>query len=215
MYISMAGGRMKLAYKAKKSVAKKALTIANRNASALKRARDNNDIKTTGQAVGSDPIKYLINGLETGAGEGKRIGNSISINSLKLTSSFKISEDAEATIVRLILVYDKGADNAVFTNADLLTVTSSPDNMYSFFRTDTSKRFRVVFDRLYNLSKNGVQSRTVKWSKKYKQPLVAKYSANNGTIADIETGSLYLMVLSDDNTNKPVFSFTLRLVYEK
>lgn len=201
--------------KPKQNIAKKALKIAQQNKKSLIAQRSNHDISLVSSPLNTSPDHHLLNGLVTGDTEGTRIGNSISITGVSINGSIQINQAADRSIVRLMLVYDRATLNSDFDDDDLLVITTSPTNLYTYRRTDSTKRFRVLMDRKMSVSDNAPQIKFFNIRKRFKTPLVTKYSlpADN-TVSAINTGSLYLVAFSSEGVNTINFSFYSRLMYE-
>jgi len=96
---------------------------------------------------------------------------------------------------RVLLVYDKQSNLAAPTILNVLN-TISPTSQKNL---DNRKRFRILMDKTFDLGAKatGVGERLT-FEKYIKLNTPVQYNtANNGTIADIVSGSLYLITLGD------------------
>jgi len=202
----------------KKGVAQKALTLANKNAAAIKRQRSNFDIRVTEEAIPTVALFTLLNGIprgDEGTADGERVGNTVSLNTIKIKGLMQINAaENVSSQLRVMLVWDKVPNNAEFEIGTLLTVTTNPAKLFTAMRDDATKRFRVLSDRLFSLGKNGPQSKIYNYSKKFSAPLVSKFSTGGDEINAIETGALYLVAFSNSAVETVNFSFDSRVYYE-
>jgi len=150
-----------------------------------------------------NPIRQLLNGLQVGSGVGQRIGRQVSIRSVEMVYDI----DGEIGITtpnhcRVVLFYDKQANGAAPTWADLYETTSYT---ITARRLDNRKRFKILMDKHVLISGNGQLGADVIPTKfcdkkflKFRTPLQTTFNAGSaGTIADISTNSLYLFAITD------------------
>lgn len=132
----------------------------------------------------------LANGLAGGTGPNQRIGRSIKMiwAKLRITSS---------TSNRVALVYDRqarGAAPTVVGSDDSIFRVSGASNLLRTANPWTSKRFVILFDYCFNSPGSAASS------EEFHIPigLDATYNTGvTGTITDINTGSLYLVQITD------------------
>jgi len=152
----------------------------------------------------------LTNACVQGTANGNRIGQKILMTSCHfkveigqtingLNSSTGLTNTQSFNMVRVMLVYDKQPNNAAFSvSSDLLT-GSSVQLVQGNRQETTRERFVVLYDKTKIMQAGGPNA--VKFEKYVKFRLPTTYSTGNaGTIADIESGSLYLVYI-DQNTN--------------
>lgn len=150
----------------------------------------------------------LLNGLVTGSTATSRLGQSIKMISVYPNLFWSINAAAATTYVRVIIFIDKQANGAAPAGNDLLVTSTS---VLSPLAIANSRRFKVLMDIRKTLSLNGNEIVRYKRFRKL-QTHVEFNTGNAGTIADIQTNSLYLMHMSDQpaGMNVPTFSYNVR-----
>lgn len=159
-----------------------------------------------------------------GSDDGKRIAKKTAILNIftrfELRSKLLLEACASdrkitSNIARVIFYVHKAANNTQATASQLL-LSSSLTNACSFYNISGLRQHRVISDRSYLLACGMVQNANANTDymffeeggnhsyqiKQYMNllktregPIWTKYSANNGTIADIVSGALYLLVI--------------------
>jgi len=156
------------------------------------------------QAVfGSWTSPVLINAIAGGTTRTQRIGGSVTLTSFLLRGVYTSVGATTAPPVRILVVYDKQPNGALPSITDILAAndTNSPLNI------SNSDRFHVISDEFLQMvhsqdGTNGVAGYPTKiyrnFFKSEREPgYQMKYlNNNNATIADITTGSCYLMMSS-------------------
>ena len=96
----------------------------------------------------------LLNGLVQGSAQSQRIGNKISMKSIRIKGQIINLVTSVQTYARIIVFYDKQCNGAVCANADLLsTVTSVPTTtvtVFSDLNLQNVERFTILRD--YSIS---------------------------------------------------------------
>jgi len=157
----------------------------------------------------------LVNGIARGDDIGERNGRQI------VMKSFEIRAQDWATIGtglaqshRIMLVYDKQANGAALTVAMVLLTASitSPRNL------ENRQRFVVLMDKVVNLAEDGAGGlSSVMWQAYKRLNLPVTFNSGDaGTVADIITGSLYLLYIGDKAAGAiaGTLSTRMRLRYE-
>lgn len=163
---------------------------------------------TTGVSPTSGGSMTLLNGMTQGDTASSREGNSIRMKSLDLRFYLTNNSTAVNTNTRVMLVHDKQPNGSTALVTDVLATNNvvSPRNL------DNRKRFKVIYDRTFSLSTAGPSNLNSAFYKKDFNQHVAFYNASNaGTIADISTGALFLLLLSDQAVNAPTINYYFRL----
>lgn len=149
----------------------------------------------------------LLNGLALGDTSETREGQSILMKNMLVRFQLVLNASASVTATRVIIVIDKQSNAAAPTAAQILDVTGS---MISPLNIDYGSRFVVLLDKLFAL--DNVGKKIIEFKRFMKLNAHAKYNtANNGTVADITTNSLYMMHYSSEATNTPTLSYNIRL----
>lgn len=207
------------------------------------------DILTTNNIISTTATFTLINGLVSGATETNRIGRKIMMKSLHFTGRLIPSGNQAAAnppgmeYLRMIIVYDRQPNAAVFATADVLqstdqaatTATTSLDH----FNMSNAERFKIVRDlRIsiqqrpmdatleYNVARIGQQTFPGCTKDSFGVPCYEQFIKLNGlethynngsagTVADITSGSLYVFTLGNVAVANACYSiqWTARLRY--
>jgi len=91
---------------------------------------------------------------------------------------------------RYLVVYDRQTNGAALTFANVISAldVSAPRNL------ENRRRFTILMDRKFHLNASGEagSQRLVQWYRRLRHP-VTYNNGDAGTVADITTGSLYLI----------------------
>jgi len=150
----------------------------------------------------------LLNGLSLGDTSTTRTGQSIKMDRLDLRFYLTANATTVTNLVRVIVVYDKQSNATTMTTADLL-VSVSPNSPYTF---GSQNRFTPLYDECFALTYGGLGIITKSLTLPANQHVTFN-TGNAGTIADIVTGGLYLLIASKDLANPPDATYWSRLWY--
>jgi hypothetical protein len=164
-----------------------------------------NDVNASVSATTTYSI-ILLNGLSLGDTATTRTGQSIKMDRCDLRFYIMADSTTILNLVRVIVVYDKQTNAASMTSADLL-VNTNPNSPYTF---GSQSRFIPLYDENFALDYNGSGIITKSVTLSANQHSIYN-TGNAGTVADIVTGSLYLLVASKDLANPPSFTYFSRL----
>jgi hypothetical protein len=164
-----------------------------------------NDV-TNSTNISSTSTLVLMNGLTQGDTAITRTGQSIRMNTLDINAYIIGNSTAGQQSVRILLVFDKQPNASAYTSTSLL----NSDNTISPYAVGGQNRFIVYMDEMYALSTAGPLN--AQFSKRIQLNQHTEYNTGNaGTIADINSGSLYLQFVSDQATNVPILAYYCRL----
>lgn len=152
----------------------------------------------------------LLNGVAQGTTANTRLGRRITMHSLLVKGTVQLAPTTTgASPLRLIVVYDSQANAAapVATDVLLADVISAPMNL------SNSRRFKILFDEVVGcIGTGGPQAA---WIERYvKLNHVVEFNTGSaGTIADIQTGSIYMLGYNNGNfgTAFPTASIQTRI----
>ncbi len=169
-------------------------------------------IKATDVAFNSTPTVIQLTNLVTGDSNTTRDGSKVMVTSFTFNYFVQRHASASRTIWRIMLVQDKQTNGAEFDPSELLQDDTVLDNLVSPYNTDNNHRFRVLYDELAP----GKSANSAIWVRKIfkKVRIPLTYDASAGTIADLTSNSLALLIMSDEDTNTPVMTYNVRLRYE-
>lgn len=141
----------------------------------------------TGQTTSS---VQLLNGLAQGTSAVTRVGTRIYMKSLLVRGQFITTANNSPTgPIRLLVVYDKEANGAACTAAQVLAADTvgSPLSLYS------PGRFTVLMDEYMHCENGNVGAWFINRYVKLGLPVLFN-NGNAGTVADISSGSVYAFV---------------------
>lgn len=166
------------------------------------------DVTAVGAAAGTGSFA-LLNGLQLGTSSVTRVGRNIMMKSLHIKfevvgAPFGQAPVAAMTTVRCMIVYDAQPNGAAPAVSDLLEITTAGYQSVASTALRYAQRFKILMDKRWKVN-NQLASATTGYTfseifdEHYmKMNLKTTYAdTNNGTIADIDTGALYLFITSD------------------
>lgn len=142
-------------------------------------------------ASNTGTVVQLINGLTQGAGIGQRIGQEILMRSVQLNAvSVATAGTGTDQRARILLVYDRQANGGAPAMTDVLESASE----VAMRNLQNRKRFKILMDKCIHLNATGESDSEITWRfyRKLRHPVTFN-AGNAGTVADIATGSMYLM----------------------
>lgn len=152
-------------------------------------------------------IVTLLTGIAQGATDVTRNGNSILSKSIDVKLTVNQHVSTSYTICRMMLIIDKeNAQGTAPTLAQLLQNVTPQD----FLNQDNTDRFVVLYSSLF-IMRTGTNSsvRTIEFHKNLSD-LHIRYDGTAATQANATQNHLYLILLSSEDTNKPIFSGKIR-----
>ena len=155
-------------------------------------------------------VVVLLNGIARGDDINQRNGREVTMKSIQFTH--QTSGGAADSFCRFLIVYDRQSNGAALTAAMVLNLADvvSPRNL------ENRKRFKILHDRLYTVetAANPMSLKCGKFYRRLRHPITFN-TGNAGTVADIATGSLYLIALGSNAAggNASQFSYTCRIRY--
>lgn len=157
------------------------------------------------------PTQALLNGMASGDGVGQREGRQIFIKSVQGLIHVNINASATHTHVRYALLIDKAPAGATFSTGALYDV-SMAGYVDSFRNLDYRRKFIILKEGNFQLDALGPREKIIKFY--HKLNLRVQYDDSDaGSIADIQTNALYLMLMSDEATNTPTCIYNMRIRY--
>lgn len=136
----------------------------------------------------------LLNGVTQGTSGTTRLGRRITMKSLLLNGQFNLqATTAGASPIRVLVVYDMQSNGAAPAASDVLLA----DTLTSPMNLSNNRRFKVLVEECSPcIGTAGPQSWSFKrWIKL--NHTVEFNTGNAGTVADIQTGSIYMLVYQD------------------
>lgn len=135
----------------------------------------------------------LLNGMARGDEINERIGREVTMRSIQITGCSYVAPAAGIDQNhRVILVYDRQTNAAALTAAQVLSAV----NCYAPRNLENRKRFKILFDRTWHLNATAEPNsqHIFKFYRRLAHPMTFN-AGDAGTVADITTGSLYLVAI--------------------
>ncbi len=163
------------------------------------------DAVQNAQASNTTANFNLINGLSLGDTATTRTGQSVKCVKIDLNFSVIGNQSGTSITGRILVVMDHQSNGAIFLIGDLLNATTPT----SMFVVGNQMRFSVLFDESYAININGnfafTQRKLINC-----QSHTEFNTGNAGTVADINTNSIYLIHFSDQGVNTPTINWYTR-----
>lgn len=154
---------------------------------------------TVSRSVGSSyTVNALTQDIIQGIGGGSRVGDNIRYKSLNINFRFDNNSSSPVNDVRVVIVLDKfnvgvaPVPSDLFVNTNL-TATYSAQQL-------KSKRFTILFDKMFSLNNAGDSSAVVQKTIMLNQ--VASYNNVASTTNANGKNSMWLFMVGADNTNQ-------------
>lgn len=197
----------------------------------IKRIQAKEELKfiDTYQSATSIPLAgvlQLLNGVAEGDDNNNREGREINLTSVQFRGQLLNNPlDITSAVIRMIIFYDLQANGAAPTVATLLDLTTITAAYLAPYHRDYQKRYKIVYDKTMTITPQTVNTtaggvttvvnsidRTIR--KKRRLGRMVKYSGTGATITSIASNSLYVLFLSDNNTNQPSINMGYRVYYK-
>lgn len=151
-------------------------------------------------AVTTAGLQILLNGLAPGNSAETRVGMKVELRSLELRFSIQNTPTTGLTqAIRVMIIMDKQTNGVSANYADYMANV----NVYGMRNLAQRKRFRCLWDRQYPLSLAGNNGtlKVIHTYLKFRKPIVVEYNDGvAGTVADISSGSIFLVAFSTQPT---------------
>lgn len=142
----------------------------------------------------------LLNGLLQGTDSTTRIGRKIIMTSIQGRITLTCQNNAAGAIpagtlggqVRLIVFMDNQTNGLIPALSDVM-LNATNQFIQSPYNLNNRERFRVLYDKIRMIDPQNQQSCYFKLYKKLNAPVIFN-AGNAGTVADIQTGSIYFAI---------------------
>lgn len=176
----------------------------------IKRAEEwkHNDVAYAG-GVGTTPAIVHVTGINEGPNFNERSGSKITLRSFWLRGYITLNNASANSMVRIFVIMDMAPRvsnaNALFTDM-LDTTVGVAWNQHR--NLDFRQRFRIMKDYRAGLEGSGRE----KANFSFYIPMKIQTQYSDPTGASGRTGpQLYVVMVAEDNTNQPVFTWNSRL----
>lgn len=152
----------------------------------------------------------LLNSLAQGDSATTRTGNGVMDRSFEI--KFQVAFNSASAVgqqnLRVLLIRDKQANGSLPATAN----TVLQQTWWQSAKNDAnSDRFKILMDKCIGVSSSGPE--TINFKKYIRVKTQTRYNGNAGTVADIVTGSYFLLMISDQAANGPVVQYYIRFRY--
>lgn len=166
-------------------------------------------------AASASFVGALVNDPLQGTNESERIGRRIQM--VYLDVKFIYVPNALSTLdqlLRVIIFIDRQANGTTPSTASLVANSSTASQTIISHRYESNRdRYRFLHDQVYTSNYNGEsiikRHFTIPLSGRDSKVTFSTLSA--GTVADINTNSMWVYFVTDQSANQPTFSLSTRL----
>lgn len=143
------------------------------------------------QAIDQTGAVTLVNGIARGDEINERNGRELTMRSIQFNArAYATSGTGSDQIGRVLIVYDRQTNAAALTGAQVLASfdTNSPRNL------ENRRRFKILKDWRFPINAAGESGshRVLQFYRRLRHPVTFN-SGDAGTVADITTGSIYVL----------------------
>ncbi len=156
--------------------------------------------------VTTTPLILLISGLARGDDLGDRDGRMVRWKSVSVKLQITMHATPIDDMIRIMVVIDKQPNETLLVIGDLL-LSVTPQGQKNLSQR---RRFVILKDEVISLSVGEGTTRFFQWYKKIDMKTIFDDS-DAGTIADIETNAMYLILFGTEATNGITVGRTTRL----
>lgn len=182
----------------------------------IKKIRDEEELKHKDISVGFGATAnagtfVLLNPLVQGDTTITRTADEVKFTSVQMRISLQSddvvgSPGTSSNSVRYILFWDRQPNGAAPTVATLLDTSVAGNPYFAPYNHDYQARYKILRDRTVDMSPNYgalTIAQNMRRSISFKRRLarITKYAGNAGTIADIQTNSLYILFIAYSDTD--------------
>jgi len=194
------------------SAAYTALKLANRFAGVLNTEFKVKDTEVSQESVGTTPTITRLTEIAQGDDTDERSGNEILLKSLLMNIKLVQNGSGTNSTVAMWVVIDKNADGVLPSYSSIFKEPAVNTNRVIALRNDEyTERFVVVKKFIWKLSDNGTKSYNL--SKMIALNIHTKFDGPSDEIEDTKANQVYLIMVSDEATNKPYLTVMNRLRY--
>ncbi len=188
-----------------------ALKYSKRALSLLNVEFKNHDVTAVGTTINLSPIIIQLTNIAQGDTGETRDGSQVKLSAFLLKFDICGNVNSTNTLVRVMLVWDKQTNQAIYGSGDLLEDTTDVLIIQSPYNLDNKWRFKVLYDKVFRLSSASNNAISIK--KYFKMSRKIRFDNSTSAIADLTSGSLSLVFFGNQSTNKPVITYFNRVRY--
>lgn len=185
------------------------------------------DSSASNVLIGNGLSTYIqaLSPIPQGTEIDQRIGNKV--KPMSLSCRFQLSGATNSTLtgpfsnaMRILILQDQNDDGTVPAASDIFVTSSNVTSALNWENYVLNKRFKILMDKFFQLNKvdtTNIFYDAGSYKAIYKNmglgkcgPVIFFTTAGNS----YGKGQLYLVVMSDSNTDKPTLNYTIRLKYQ-
>lgn len=159
-------------------------------------------------------MMYSLSQVAQGLTSTTRVGDSIRIQHIELRGAVLLNAADTVTNVRVLVVRDLDGYGTAPTPADVLETTNSAAAPFSPYRFQKKERFSVLYDELFALQSaaaGGTCSNVFSFATVHQGHVL--YLGTTAQDVSDGKGTVYVLAVSDETTNKPYLSFYANLLF--
>lgn len=166
----------------------------------------------TADTITSTGTFYLLNGIGESVDYNGRTGRTVRVKSIQFRADGVKNSNAAAvsTDIRLVLFWDM-QPNGTAPSVGSLLETGSQSALYAFRNLNFRHRYKIVMDKRITLDIDDINVSLANFYKRCSQKVI--YGTAGSDITAINTGSLYLLAISNEATYPPTMHFMNRIRY--
>lgn len=183
------------------------------------------EMKRFTQSTGYNAVTFaqtpVVNNLYIpiqGSAQGQRIGTKVRVKRIDFQMCLQGNGTDNAGSARVLIIRDdmNNGGNGI-TTLDLFSNGTNADAPNWLFNINNIKRFKVIFDRVFDLNAQ-IATQLIKKhfriTKRYKNGVLTRFNNTNGaTNADIIQGAYYLLTQCNNSVNTPTGGFVINVDY--
>lgn len=211
-----------------RSTASKALALAKQNKKMINKTIENKQVNAyrppifvtssgyDAQVVGDTIQPTMRQGVEDGdqtVGSSARIGNSITLLRTALKFNFDVAATSESYNKWRVIVVESTEGNQAINATDVLENPTSPFVSQYTTKTNSNKRYNILFDRIFECNRGHNGAKFYNFVKRYgKTGRVVDYSGSPETPTNY---NINILAWSDSTVAPhPTMQYTLRHTYK-
>lgn len=193
------------------------------------------DVLDSAVAITDAGVLTLLNSLGSGDDQSTRTGDEVTATSIQFRGFFTNDQShtalsTMAPVIRHLIIWDSQANGANPTIGSTVALPGILDNTVvtdltlAPYNRNTQKRYKILYDNRVVLNPPGfttttttpfvVPAQRVSFSKKIKLSRIVKYDSIGNGIADINTNSLFSLVVSNVSSDQPTITCGYRFYFK-
>jgi hypothetical protein len=149
-----------------------------------------------------------------GSGVTNRMADVIYVTEIELRYEWYLLSTGDfSNTCRTMIVVDRQPNGSGFAGTDLFQSTSTNSEVVSPLNFQNRNRFKILYDKTIELSLNGPATAHRTWKYQFQTPHRISYTGNSGTVTDLISNSLNLVIVTDSTATPSPDLETICRVY--